>query len=112
MEVVTLLAVAVLVGWLATLSLHAELDQVSVLNFTIAIIGAGLAGGLLAPALGIPPTGEYGLSLLGTVISWAGATVLLALANLLRYHKLLCGRRRSTRRGAPMEPPSPATRPP
>jgi uncharacterized membrane protein YeaQ/YmgE (transglycosylase-associated protein family) len=113
MDVVTLLAVAVLVGWLATLILHAEVDHVSVLNFTIAIIGAALAGGLLAPALGIPPTGEYGLSLLGTVISWAGATALLALANLLRYGRLVCGRRRSARRAAPMQPPSPATtRPP
>lgn len=113
MDVVTLLAVAVLVGWLATLILHAEVDQVSVFNFSIAIIGAALAGGLLAPALGVSPTGDYGLSLPGTVISWAGATTLLALANLLRYGRFLCGRRRSTRGAAPMKPPSPATtRPP
>jgi uncharacterized membrane protein YeaQ/YmgE (transglycosylase-associated protein family) len=103
MDVVTLLTVAVLVGWLATLILHAEVDQVSVLNFSIAIIGAALAGGLLAPSLGIAPTGDYGLSLLGTLISWAGATTLLALANLLRYGRLLCGRRRSARRAAPMQ---------
>ena len=104
MDVLTLFAVAVLVGWLATLILHAEVDHVSVANFSIAITGAALAGGLLAPSLGIAPTGDYGLSLLGTLISWAGATTLLALANLLRYGRLVCGRRRSARRAATMQP--------
>jgi uncharacterized membrane protein YeaQ/YmgE (transglycosylase-associated protein family) len=74
-----------------------------VFNFSIAVIGAALAGGFLAPALGVSPTGDYGLSLLGTVISWAGATALLALVNLLRYGRLRCGRR-ATRCAAPMQP--------
>ena len=103
MDVVTLLTVAVLVGWLATLILHAEVDHVSVVNFSIAIIGAAVAGGLIAPSLGISPTGEYGLSLLGTLISWAGATTLLGLVNLARYGRLRC-RRRSPRPAAPMQP--------
>ena len=100
MDVVTLLTVAVLVGWLATLSLQARIDNVSVADFTIAVTGAALAGGVLAPYLGIAPTGEYGLSLSGTVISWAGATALLAVTNLLRYGRLQCDRRSAARRAA------------
>ena len=98
MDVVMLLTVAVLVGWLATLSLQARIDSLSVVDFSIAVAGAALAGGLLAPYLGISPTGEYGLTLLGTLISWAGATGVLAAANLLRHGRLHCERRAVGRR--------------
>ena len=81
MNVVALLTVAVLVGWIAILILH---DEVSLPDVVIAIAGAALAGGLLAPSLGILPTGEYGLSLSGTLLCWGGAMTLLALMNLLR----------------------------
>jgi uncharacterized membrane protein YeaQ/YmgE (transglycosylase-associated protein family) len=92
MNFVALLTVAVLVGWIATLILH---DEVSLSDFAIAIAGAALAGGLLAPSLGISPTGEYGLSLSGTLLCWRGAMTLPAISNLLR-----CGRlRRTSERG-------------
>src|SRR5207248_8125868 len=74
MDVVTLLTVAVLVGWLATLILQGKNDDVYVCDFSIAVTGAALAGGLIAPSLGISPTGQYGLTLAGTFASWAGAT--------------------------------------
>jgi uncharacterized membrane protein YeaQ/YmgE (transglycosylase-associated protein family) len=105
MDVVTLLTVAVLVGWLATLSLQARIDNVSLVDFIIAVTGAGLAGGFLAPYLGISPTGEYGLSLSGTLISWAGATALLAVSNLVRYGRLQCDRRSAARRAAAKREP-------
>jgi uncharacterized membrane protein YeaQ/YmgE (transglycosylase-associated protein family) len=92
MNFVALLTVAVLVGWIATLILH---DEVSLSDFAIAIAGAALAGGLLAPRLGISPTGEHGLSLSGTLLCWGGAMTLPAISNLLR-----CGRlRRTSERG-------------
>ena len=98
MDIVMLLTVAVLVGWLAALSLQARIDNLSVLDFSIAVTGAALAGGVLAPYLGISTTGEYGLTLSGTLISWAGATGLLAVGNLLRYGRLQCERRSATGR--------------
>jgi uncharacterized membrane protein YeaQ/YmgE (transglycosylase-associated protein family) len=92
MNFVALLTVAVLVGWIATLILH---DEVSLSDFAIAIAGAALAGSLLAPRLGISPTGEQGLSLSGTLLCWGGAMTLPAISNLLR-----CGRlRRTSERG-------------
>jgi len=93
MDVAALLIVAVLVGWLATLILHVEIAEVSLVDFSVAIVGAVLAGVVLAPCLGISPTGEYGLSLAGTVLAWAGAMTLLALINLLRYGRLRRQRR-------------------
>ena len=82
MNVVALLTVAVLVGWIATLILH---DEVSLSDFAIAIAGAALAGGLLAPSRGVSPTGDYGFSLSGTLLCWGGAMTLVALINLLRH---------------------------
>jgi uncharacterized membrane protein YeaQ/YmgE (transglycosylase-associated protein family) len=103
MDTVTLMTVAVLVGWLATLILQGKNKDVSLFDFSIAVIGAALAGGLLAPTLGISPTGEYGLSLSFTLISWCGATTLLALVNLLRIGRLR-ERRRSARKDPRMQP--------
>lgn len=102
MDIVTLLTVAVLVGWLATLLLQGKNEDVSLVDFSVAVTGAALAGGLLAPTLGISPTGEYGLSPSCTLISWGGATTLLAVVNLLRYGRLR-ERRRSARKDARMQ---------
>lgn len=94
MNVPTLLTMAVLVGWLATLITHAETDDVSLPDFVIAVSAAALAGGLLARWLGIPVTGEFGLTLSGTLFSWGCATIVLAAVNLLRFGTLRHGRRR------------------
>ncbi|HEY7964351.1 MAG: hypothetical protein ACHQD6_10605 [Steroidobacterales bacterium] len=99
MDVVALMTEAVIVGWLATLILHAEVEHICVFDFALAVIGATLAGGLLAPRLGIFLTGEFGLTLLGALVSWSGALLLLALANLVRDGRLV-RERRSRRRTA------------
>jgi uncharacterized membrane protein YeaQ/YmgE (transglycosylase-associated protein family) len=103
MDVVTLMTEAVIVGWLATLIMHLEIEHICVFDFAIAVTGAVLAGGLLAPLLGVSLAGEFGLTLSGTLVSWIGATTLLAVANLLRYGRLI-RERRSRRRAAPMQP--------
>src|SRR5438105_8194389 len=93
MNVPALLTMAVLVGWLATLITHAETDDVSLPDFAMAVCGAALAGGLLAPVLGVSATGEFGLTLSGTLFSWACATLLLGTLNLLRFGSLRRNRR-------------------
>jgi uncharacterized membrane protein YeaQ/YmgE (transglycosylase-associated protein family) len=94
MNIVTLLVVAVLVGWLATLILHSDVDSLSLLDLGVGVAGAALVGGLLAPFFGISTTGEYGLTLSGTFVSWLGAMSLLALVNLARHGRILCDGRR------------------
>jgi uncharacterized membrane protein YeaQ/YmgE (transglycosylase-associated protein family) len=91
MSVIMLLSLSVLVGWLATLILHSDIGNVSLPDFATGVIGAGIAGGLLAPVLGIPLIGEYGFTLLGTLTSWVGAMSLLAVTNLMRRGQLRCG---------------------
>jgi len=51
MNVTTLLTMAVLVGWLATLITQSETDDVSLADFAIAVSAAALGGGLLAAVL-------------------------------------------------------------
>ena len=92
MNIVTLLIVAVLVGWLATLILHSDVENLSLLNLSVGITGAALVGGVLAPFFGISMTGKYGLTLSGTFISWLGAMSLVALVNLARHGHIVCGR--------------------
>jgi len=94
MHILTLSILSVLVGWLATLILLSDLESCSLLDLGVGITGAALVGGLLAPFLGISTTtGEYGLTLSGTVMAWLGALILLALVNLARHGHILCGRR-------------------
>jgi uncharacterized membrane protein YeaQ/YmgE (transglycosylase-associated protein family) len=97
MNIVTLSIVGVLVGWLATLILHRDVDDLSLFDLGVGIAGAALVGGLLAPFFGISTIGEHGFTLSGTVVSWLGAMSLLALVNLARHGHILCRRRRSRR---------------
>ena len=93
MNVLAMLILAVQVGWLATLIMHTEVDNVSLLDFFVGVIGAGLVAGLLAPACGILTTGDYGFTVLGAFVSWLGAMSLLAIFNLARYGKVRCASR-------------------
>jgi len=104
MDMVTLPILAVLVGWLATLVLHTDVDKLSALDVGVGVTGAALVGGLLAPFLGISTTGEYGFTLLGTLVSWLGALSLLALVNLARRGSIWCGRGRTRHREIPSVP--------
>lgn len=91
MSVMTLLILSLPVGWLATLILHSDIGSVSLLDFATAVIGAGIAGGLVAPVLGMPLIGEYGFTLLGTLTSLVGAMGVLVVTNLMRRGQLRCG---------------------
>jgi uncharacterized membrane protein YeaQ/YmgE (transglycosylase-associated protein family) len=96
MSIATLSVVALLAGWLATLTLERDVDKLSLVDVIVGIAGAALVGGLLAPFLGISTHGEYGFTLSGTFASWLGAISLLALVNLARHGQVRCGRRRPT----------------
>jgi uncharacterized membrane protein YeaQ/YmgE (transglycosylase-associated protein family) len=91
MSVMTLLILSLPVGWLATLMLHSDIGSVSLLDFATGVVGAGIAGGLVAPVLGMPLIGEYGFTLLGTLTSLAGAISVLVVTNLMRRGQLRCG---------------------
>ena len=88
MSVITWVAVPIIIGWLATLIMHPDLHKVSWGDFAIAVAGAGGAAAVLDHFFGVPLTGPYGMSPLGTLGCSCGATALLTAANVARYRRL------------------------
>jgi uncharacterized membrane protein YeaQ/YmgE (transglycosylase-associated protein family) len=64
--------------------MHTDAQQGIFLNVVVGIIGAMVAGLLLTPLLGIDTINQNNLSLPGLLVSLLGASILLALVNLLR----------------------------
>ena len=95
MGVVALILLSLLVGWLATLTLQSDINNLFARDFTIAALGAGVTAVLADRYLGIPAMGEFGLTLSGVTIMWVGALVLLSVANLMRHGSPMCRRARS-----------------
>ena len=92
MDMLVLSVVALLAGWLATLILQRDIEALRWLDVAVGVVGAALVGSLLAPVMGIPTMGEYGLTLSGTFVSWLGAMGLLVVVNLARHGHVRCGR--------------------
>ena len=88
MSVIAPVVFSVMAGWLATLTLQSE---VSIIDFVVAIAGAGVAAAVAAPPLGISMLGAYGVTMSGLGLMYAGAVVMLSAGNLLRFGNILRG---------------------
>ena len=84
MNLLILPALFLPVGWIATLIMERDLRKVRARNFVIGTAGAALGGGWLAPLLGAPAIGEYGLSFAGALVSLLTALAVLSLLALAR----------------------------
>ena len=73
-----------LLGWVASLIMGTDHQQGLLLNIVVGIVGAFLAGLLLAPLFNTGTINQGDFSLSGLLISLVGAVVLLALFNLFR----------------------------
>jgi hypothetical protein len=82
--------VALVVGWLCTLSLVRDLKCVELTDFAIAAGGA-LATALLLPHMGLEIWGEYGLRLSALALMAAAAVSTLVAANLARGRGIRAG---------------------
>lgn len=74
-----------LLGWIASMIMRTDSQQGPLLNIIVGIVGAFLAGLVIAPLLnqgGTINQGDFSLS--GLLISLLGAVVLLAIVNLIR----------------------------
>src|SRR5262245_20787886 len=90
MEMVALLLMALVLGWLGTLSLVRDLSRVEFTDFLIATAGA-LSAGLLLPRLGFDLWGDNGLRI-SPLCTMAGASlVTLISANLIRGRGMRAG---------------------
>jgi uncharacterized membrane protein YeaQ/YmgE (transglycosylase-associated protein family) len=84
MNFIIWLIVGGLIGWIASIIMHTNGQQGIILNIVVGIVGALLAGFLLAPLFGTGTINQGDFSLSGLLISLVGAVILLAIVNLFR----------------------------
>jgi uncharacterized membrane protein YeaQ/YmgE (transglycosylase-associated protein family) len=71
-------------GWLASLVMKMDDQEVIWLNVTVGIAGAGLAGWVISPLVGAGTIHQAHFSLGSLVVSLVGAAIVLAVVNLIR----------------------------
>ena len=81
------LILGVVIGYLGSLIMRSDADRGAMLSTVAGILGALLAGRLLAPLLGGAP-GQGFFSLSAVLVSLLGAVVLVGLVNLLRRGRI------------------------
>ena len=88
MNLIILLIVGGIVGWLASLIMRTDAQQGILLNIVVGIVGAVLAGLIVSPLLGTPPITSGVISFGSIIVSLLGAIVLLAIVNLVRRGRM------------------------
>jgi uncharacterized membrane protein YeaQ/YmgE (transglycosylase-associated protein family) len=84
MNIIIMLIVGGLIGWVASMIMRTNAQQGVILNVVVGIVGALLAGVLLSPLFGVASITQGDFSLAGLLVSLLGAVVLLAIVNLFR----------------------------
>ncbi|HEX8404583.1 MAG TPA: GlsB/YeaQ/YmgE family stress response membrane protein [Duganella sp.] len=72
-----------LLGWIASKVMNTDAQQGIILNVVVGIIGAFLGGLVIAPLLGTGTINDGDFSLGSLGVSFLGAIILLAIANLV-----------------------------
>ena len=88
MNIVIWLVVGGLIGWLASLMMKTDGQQGIILNVVVGIVGAVLGGWLISPLVGVGTINQDNFSLGALVVSFLGASILLAIVNLVRRGKV------------------------
>jgi uncharacterized membrane protein YeaQ/YmgE (transglycosylase-associated protein family) len=84
MNLILILIVGGLIGWIASIVMRTNAQQGIILNIVVGIVGALLAGLLLAPLFGTGNILQGNFSLPAVLVSLLGAVILLAIVNLFR----------------------------
>ena len=84
MNLIIWLVVGGLISWVASLIMKTDAQQGLVLNVVVGIVGALLGGWLLSPLVGAGTVNQGDFSLMGLLVSLAGAIILLFVVNLIR----------------------------
>lgn len=72
-----------LLGWIASKVMNTDAQQGIFLNVIVGIVGAFLGGLVISPLLGTGTINDGDFSLASLGVSFLGAVVLLAIANLV-----------------------------
>lgn len=84
MNIIIWLIVGGVLGWLASIVMKTDGQQGIFLNVVVGIIGAMIGGWVLSPLFGVATINQDNFSLPGLLVSFLGATILLAIVNLIR----------------------------
>ncbi|MCA1197197.1 GlsB/YeaQ/YmgE family stress response membrane protein [Sphingomonas sp. R647] len=84
MNLIVLLVVGGVLGWLASIVMRTDAQQGILLNIVVGIVGALLAGFLITPLIGGASITDGAFNVTSLLISFLGAVVLLAIVNLVR----------------------------
>ncbi|WP_414713188.1 GlsB/YeaQ/YmgE family stress response membrane protein [Sphingomonas sp.] len=83
-NLIVLLIVGGVLGWLASIVMRTDAQQGILLNIVVGIVGALLAGFLITPLIGGASITDGAFNVTSLLISFLGAVVLLAIVNLVR----------------------------
>lgn len=84
MNIIIMLVVGGVLGWLASKVMRTDAQQGIILNVVVGIVGALLAGFLITPLIGGAPITSGAFDVMSLISSFLGAVVLLAIVNLFR----------------------------
>ena len=84
MNFIIWLIVGGVLGWVASLIMKTDGQQGIILNVVVGIIGALIAGFVIAPMFGTGTINSSDFSISGLLVSLVGAVVLLAIVNMFR----------------------------
>ena len=84
MNIILIIIIGGVLGWLASMVMKTDGQQGIFLNIVVGLVGAVLAGLFLTPLLGGAPVTEGAFDIRSLVVSFIGALVLLAIVNLVR----------------------------
>ena len=84
MNFILWLVVGGVIGWIASLVMKTDGQQGIFLNVVVGIVGALIAGFVVAPLFGTGTINSNDFSLGGMLVSLGGAIILLAIVNLFR----------------------------
>jgi uncharacterized membrane protein YeaQ/YmgE (transglycosylase-associated protein family) len=84
MNIILIIIIGGILGWLASLVMRTDAQQGILLNIVVGVVGAVVAGFLITPLLGEGTITQGDFSIGSLFVSFLGALVLLAIVNLLR----------------------------
>jgi uncharacterized membrane protein YeaQ/YmgE (transglycosylase-associated protein family) len=73
-----------ILGWIASIIMHTDAQQGTLMNIVVGIVGAFLAGMFLSPLFGVATINQNNFSIPSLLVSLLGAVILLAIVNLFR----------------------------
>lgn len=83
-NIIIIIIVGGILGWLASIVMRTDASQGIFLNVVVGVVGALLAGFLITPLIGGAPITSGSFDIMSLVVSFIGALILLAIVNLFR----------------------------